>query len=190
MRAIFVDLTRDEREEAWNFLKLGIPTSYERIKGLYLLDRDRAIQLFKAAIELPIVASHSASEREQLESSRLLMLSYVNIVEHDSKYINAMAEFSNSEFPHIRGQFARALPVHQVTPESVEALKNIIFTETHTGTRSAAITKFMSIHGLKFKLKDPVYDSIYLSLRSDEPKDKLSAISRLEAMKHPDYLLG
>lgn len=36
---------------------------------------------------------------------------------------------------------------------------------------------------MKFKLRDPVYDSIYLSLRSDDPEEKLSGVKKLETMK-------
>lgn len=184
----FIGLNQSEKDEAWNFLKDGVPTSYERIKGLYVLDQARAIPLFKTAVALPMEPSPYASEREQLESSRLLMLSYINSVEPEEKFINAMIAFANSEFPDIRAQFARSLPAKKITPEAIEALKNIILTETETNPRTSAITKFMSVHGMKFKLKDAVYDSIYLSLRSDKLKEKLSAIKRLEAMRQPDYL--
>jgi hypothetical protein len=179
----FAELNQTEKEEAWNFLEGGVPSSYEHIKGLYLLDRDRAIQLFSKALALPIEQSQYLSEREQLESSRLLMLSYINCVEHDPKIMKEMTEFAKSEFSHIRGQLARALPVQNIIPEAVEALKTMILTETDTGPRAAAIAKFMSIHGLKFKLRDPVYDSIYLSLSSDDPEEKLSAINKLETKK-------
>ena len=179
----FAELTQTEKQEAWNFLEAGVPSSYEHIKGLYLLDRDRAMQLFSKALALHIEQSQYPSEREQLESSRLLMLSYINCVEHDPKIMKEMTEFAKSEFSGIRGQLARALPVQDIIPEAVAALKAMILTEPATGPRAAAITKFMSIHGLKFKLRDPVYNSIYLSLRSDDPEEKLSAINKLETMK-------
>jgi hypothetical protein len=171
----FAELSQPEKKEAWNFLDAGIPSSYEHIKGLYLLDRDRAIQRFSKALALPIEQSQYPSEREQLESSRLLMLSYVNCV-------------AKSEFSDIRGQLARALPVQNIIPEAVKALKTMILTETNIGSRAAAITKFMSIHGLKFKLKDPVYDATYLALRSDDPEEKLSAINKLEKTRQPHQL--
>jgi hypothetical protein len=184
----FAELSQPEKKEAWNFLDAGIPSSYEHIKGLYLLDRDRAIQRFSKALALPIEQSQYPSEREQLESSRLLMLSYVNCVEHDPKILKEMTEFAKSEFSDIRGQLARALPVQNIIPEAVKALKTMILTETNIGSRAAAITKFMSIHGLKFKLKDPVYDATYLALRSDDPEEKLSAINKLEKTRQPHQL--
>lgn len=136
----FAELTQTEKEEAWNFLEAGVPSSYEHIKGLYLLDRDRAIQLFSRALALPIEQSQYPSEREQLESSRLLMLSYINCIEHDPKIMKKMTEFAKSEFSGIRGQLARALPAQDIIPEAVEALKAMILTETATGPRAAAIT--------------------------------------------------
>jgi len=184
----FFDLNQSEKEEAWNFLRKGVPSSYEHIKGLYALDPDRALQVFKAAIDIPMETSSYESEREQLESSRLLMLSYITSIEPEEKYINAMVKFSNSEFPDIRGQFARSAPAHKTTFEAIEALKKMIFTETEISPRTYAITKLMASYGMKFKLKDPIYDSIYLMLRSDNSKDKERAMKQLEAHQQPNYL--
>lgn len=184
----FFDLHQSEKEEAWNFLRNGVPSSYEHIKGLYALHPDRALQVFKAAIGIPMEISSYESEREQLESSRLLMLSYITAIEPEEEYINAMVDFSNSEFPDIRGQFAQFAPAHKTTFEATEALKKMIFTETEISPRASAITKLMALHGMKFKLKDPIYDSIYLMLRSDDPKDKQRAMKQLETHQQPDYL--
>lgn len=184
----FADLNQNEREEAWNFLKNGVPSSYEHIKGLYTLDPKRAIPVFKAALAIPMETSPYESDREQLESSRLLMLDYITSIEPEEIHINAMAEFSNSEFPDIRAQFARSVPASKITFEAIEALKKMVFTETETIPRTSAITKLMAVHGMKFKLKDSVYDSIYLMLRSDDPKDKQRAMKLLEARQQPNYL--
>jgi hypothetical protein len=70
-----------------------------------------------------------------------------------------------------------------VTPEALEALKGMVFTETERIPRTSAITKLMVIYGLDFDMDDPFYKSIYLSLRSDNPKEKLSAMRRLESIK-------
>lgn len=168
----FVGLTDIEKEEAWNFLVNGFSSSVERITGLYHLDQIRAVSLFKEAIELPIATSSIPAKQEALESTRLLMLKYINRVEPDRKYIAAMCEFSKSRFVGVRTEFAQALPSRHVTPEAVEALKGMVFTETETLALSSAISKLMLMHGLDFDRKDPVYKAIYLLLRSDDPKEK------------------
>jgi hypothetical protein len=182
----FVDLTEGEKQEAWSFLSQGDSFSEESIKGLYILDKIRAISLFKKMLASPIKDSPCPDQRQDSERSRLLLLAYVNSVEPDEKYIDTMSEFANSEFADVRGQFARCLPTHQITPKALAAIKGMVFTEAERIPRTSAITKLMVIHGMDFDMDDPLYKSIYLSLRSDEHKKKLSAMTRLEMNKRPN----
>jgi hypothetical protein len=184
----FSGLDADEKEEVWNFLKNNFSRSAERINGLYILDKFRAIVLFKQALEQPIEKSAFSAERQELESARLLMLRYVNSVEPDEKYVAAMSEFACSEFKSVRAEFAQSLPVHQITPGAVEALKQMIFTETEALPLTSAITKLMVIHGLDFNWRDPLRRAIYSSLASDSTKEKLLAMRRLEKIQQPDFL--
>jgi hypothetical protein len=184
----FVDLSDSEKEEAWKFLQDGFESSAERITGLYNLDKARAVPLFKEAIELPLGSSPYPAEQKAIESNRLLMLRYINSVEPDKKYITAMCEFSKSQFEDVRTEFAQSMPVHQITHEAVDALKGMIFTETETVPLTSAITKLMVIHGMEFDRKSSVYKSLYMSLRSDDPKEKAAAMSRLERNQSPDYI--
>lgn len=184
----FVNLTQSEQEEAWNFLKSGVPTSYDHIKGLYVLDRAKALSVFKEELEKPIEVSPYPNEQKYLEQSRLLMLSYIIDSDPERKYIDALTEFAYSESVDVRTEFSQSLPTRGITPKSVEALKKMIFTETEILPRSSAIKKLMAIHGMTFKLKDPVYNAIYLALRSGDPKSKLSAMTKLNALQEPDYL--
>jgi len=173
-------LTSAEREEAWKFLAKDVALSEEAIKGLYILDKVRAIRLFKDVLAVPVDISEYPAERKELEVNRLLLLAYINSVEPDEKYVNALCEFSNSEFEDVRGLFARSLRVDQTTSDAVEALKRMIFTEVERVPLASAITKFMAIHGMDFDMDDPLYDSIYRALRSDNPKEKLAAMRRLQ----------
>jgi hypothetical protein len=184
----FVALSDSEKEEAWKFLQDGFESSAELITGLYNLDRARAAPLFKEAIEAPMKSSPYPAEQKAIETNRLLMLRYINSVEPDEKYIAAMCEFSNSQFGDVRTEFAQSLSVHQITPEAVDALKGIIFTETETIPLTSAITKLMVIHGMEFDRKSSVYKSLYMSLRSADPKEKMAAMGRLERNRSPDYI--
>jgi hypothetical protein len=176
----FQALNESEKEEVWNFLSDRFARSAERINALYNLDPKRAAAAFKREINVPAEASPYADERKALEECRLLMLGYINSVEPDEKNIAAINEFAGSEFGDVRAQFARSVPVHQVTRSSVDALKGMIFTETETIPLTMAITKFMLIHGMDFSARDPLYKSIYMSLSSDDSKEKLSGVKRLE----------
>lgn len=176
----FDSLTSSEREEVWKFLAKDVAQSEESIKGLYLLNKDRAIEFFKEVVTAPMKASEYSAERKELEVSRLSLLAYINSVEPDEKYVNAMCEFADSEFEDVRGLFARSLPIGQVTPDAVHALEKMIFTEVERVPLASAITKFMAIHGMDFDMDDSLYDSIYRSLRSDDPKEKMAAIRRLK----------
>lgn len=143
----FIGLNESEKEEAWNFLVGGASEylSYERISGLYILDEKKSIELFKKIIELPIIDSKIPAEKKALESSRLLMLNYINSIDLDEKYVAAMCELAKSEFSEVRGEFARSVPIYQVTHAAVEALKGMIFIETETIALSSAITELMVI---------------------------------------------
>lgn len=183
----FVGLNESEKEEAWNFLSHRFASSTDTINGLYYLDPQRAVAAFKKEIETPIAASPYRDQRKFREECRLLMLQYINSVEPDAKYVSAMNEFASSEFKQVRTLFAQSVPIHQVTPGAVDALKSIILTETEVVPLAAAITKFMVIHGMDFDRKSPLYKSIYMGLRSDDPKEKLAAMKRLEDVQRPDY---
>lgn len=183
----FRDLNASEKEEAWNFLiKRGL--SEETIKGLYLLNKERAIEVIVGSLALPMEISPYPAEQEERERTRLSMISYVNSVDPDERYIAAMCDFALSKFESVRSLFAQSLPIHRITSGAVEALKGMVFTETEIIPLSSAITKLMAIHGLDFDRRDPLYKSIYMALRSDEYKEKVSAIRRLEAIQQPDYM--
>jgi hypothetical protein len=184
----FLGLNESEKEEAWSFLSERFARSVERIEALYNLDPKRAVDTFKKAIDVLVEPSAYASERKALEECRLLMLHLINNLEPDEKYIAEINRFAGSEFKEIRAQFTRSVPTHQVTRDTVDALKGMIFTETDDTTQSTAIIKLMAIYGMNFDAKDPLYKSTYMSLRSDDHKQKLSAIKRLEAKQPPDYV--
>lgn len=183
----FAGLSAADKEEAWNYLKQGFETSDERISGLYKLDPSRAVALFKEALKQPMEASPYAASREAIELSRLFLLKFVYSVERDRHYVDAMTKFAGSEFENVRTLFANAAPIYQVTPELVAALKGMIFTETERIPLSAAITKFMVIHGMDFDAQDPVYKKICMSLRSDDPKTKMAGMRQMEERQAPDY---
>lgn len=168
----FFGLNENEKEEAWNFLKDGFYLSSERITGLCVLDKTRAVDLFKKAVSLPLDSSPFPAEQRASESNRLLMLRYISSVEHDEKYVDAIGEFATSQFPTIRAEFAQSLPTRQLVRSAVDALKGMIFTETERVPLTSAITKFMAIHGMDYDMNDPLYKSIYLLLRSEDPKEK------------------
>jgi hypothetical protein len=181
-------LNESEKEEAWNFLKDGFYLSDERIGLLYALDKLRAVELFKKVLSEPIPTSDFAAEREAFERNRLLMLKYIVGIEHDEKYIDEMNGFAHSQFCTIRGEFAQSLPVQKANQSSMEALKGMIFTETERIPLVSAIVKFMSIYQMDYDLDDPLYKSIYLSLRSDDQKEKIAGVKRLEMRKLSDEL--
>jgi hypothetical protein len=184
----FLALNASEKEEAWNFLSDRFALSPERINALYNLDEKKAVAVFKKEIDIAIATSPDPAKRKGIEECRLLMLLYINSVDADEKYVVAMSEFADSEFAAVRARFAQSVPIHQVTQSAVNALKGMIFTETERIPLASAIAKFMVIHGMDFDAKDPLYKSIYMSLRSDDPKEKLSAMKRLEEMQPPDYI--
>lgn len=182
-RNYLVDLSEGEKEQAWNLLGEEFSLSGERISALYILGPARAVELFKKALGTPICSSQFAAEREAIERNRLLMLKYINDVEPNRKCIEAMSEFARSEFSKIRAQFAQSLPVQQVTQSAMDAIKGMIFTEVERIPLTAAIVKFMEIHEIIYDLENPLYKSIYLSLRSDDHREKISGVRRLETLK-------
>jgi hypothetical protein len=183
----FLALDEREKEEAWIFLSAGFALSAERISALYNLDENRAVVAFKKAIDAPTATSPYPAEKKSMEECRLLMLECINRVAPDERHVAAINEFAGSEFEDVRAQFARSVPIHRVTRSAVDALKRMIFTETETIALTMATTKFMVIHGMDFSARDPLYKSIYRSLCSDDPKEKLSGMKQLEEAHRPDY---
>jgi len=184
----FIGMSDSEKEEAWNFLLKDYTLSGEQITGLYHLDSNKAISIFKEAITLPVAKPLYSAEQKALESNRLLMLKYINSLEPDEKYVTAMCAYSKSQFEEVRAEFAQSLPDRQITREAVESLQGMVFTETDSLAQASAISKLMLIHGMEFNRRDPIYKSIYLSLLSDDPKEKSAGISRLERHQTPDYI--
>ena len=187
-RSCFDGISEAERQEAWHFLENDFARSQDAITGLYLLDTDKAVALFKTEINAPMPASPYAATRRQLESNRILMLRYIYKVDPNPMYIEAMTKFSNSEFDEIRGEFAEAVPIAPVLRGTVDALKRMIFTEIDSIPMTSAITKLMVIHGLDFDRHDPVYKSIFIALMSNDPDDKIAGMARLEQRQAPNYL--
>jgi len=187
-RSYFNGMNEADRQEAWHFLESDFASSQDAITGLYLLDTDKAVALFKTEINAPMPASPYAATRRQLESNRILMLRYIYKVDRNPIFIEAMTEFSNSEFEEIRGEFAEAVPIAPVLRGTVDALKRMIFTEIDSIPMTSAITKLMVIHGLDFDRHDPVYKSIFIALMSDDPDDKIAGMARLEQRQGPNYL--
>jgi len=184
----FVGLTDSEKEEAWNFLLDGFPSSRESIGGLFNLDWAKAVVLFKEAVERPLETSPYPAQQKAIEENRLLMLRHINSVEADEKYLAAMCKFSKSQFKDVRTAFAQCVPVYQVTHEAVSALKNMVLSETDTIVLASAVPKLMEIYGMEFDRKSSTYKSIYMSLSSDDPVEKTAGITRLEQYQAPDYI--
>lgn len=183
----FLDFNEGEKEEAWNFLKKGFLLSADCITGLYLLDKLKAVAMFKKAFDLPTESSPYPAERQALQRDRLLMLKYINSVDPEEKYLAAMNQFAKSEFSKIRAEFASSLPTDHVIHGTSDALKSMIFTETERIPLTTAITKSMAIHGMDYDMENPLYKSIYLSLRSEDNKEKIAGIRRLERNKLPHF---
>lgn len=184
----FVGLTNEEKETAWIFMRENFTRSSERIAGMYLLDSSRAVNEFKKALVIPIDQIQIINEQEELESSRLSMLKYVNLYEPDEKWVAAMCDFAVSNFSTVRDKFAHDLPAKRLTFAAVSALKRMILTEVERVPLISAITKLMLIHGMDFHMDDPVYDSIYRLLKSQNKNEKLSAFTRLESIRTPDFI--
>lgn len=183
----FADLNDTEKDQAWDFLKDRFSLSSDCITGLYLLNKSKAVDLFKKTFDSPPSLPPYQAQRKALENNRLLMLKYINSTDPEKKYIEAITQFSASEFPEIRAAFAMSLPTNQIKPAMIDALKSMIFTETERIPLSNAITKLMEIHGLDYDIENPLYKSIYLALRSEDSNKKISAMHKLDRHQLPDF---
>lgn len=170
----FDGLSDNERAEAWSYLKKYFYKSEECIHGLNLMDPEKAVELFESALAKPIENSPYPAARQAIENCRLLMLRYVLAQNPKESVVNALVEFSTSEFPGARSSVAQSLPIDKTTAKAVSALKSMIFTETERVPLFSSITKLMAIYGLDYDLEDKTYKSIYLGLRSDDVEEKNS----------------
>jgi len=179
----FSNLSPTEKVQAWDFLLDGFPDSVDNITGLYLLDKTRAIEQFKMALAAPAPASEYPAERRADQINRLLMLRYVTNFDSDPRYVAMLPEFARSEFEEVRAQFAQSISSNNATADVVKALKGMIFTETERIPVASAIMALMELHGVSYDRNNPDHRSIYRSLRSGDPGDKLAGMDRLSAMR-------
>lgn len=184
----FQDLTASEKAEAWAYLEDGFEVSDERIRGLYLLDPARAVQLFQVAVQTPVEDSPYPAKRQAAELSRVLMLRCIVTQQPSAESLNGLALLANSEFPKVRSAVMQSLPTKQITPEAVDAIKSVVFTEVDEIALTTAVTKLMAIHGMEFSAKDPTYKSIYAGLSSENVENKKRAMARLAELGAPESL--
>lgn len=184
----FTGMSVSEKAQAWDFLKDRFDRSSDCIIGLYLLDPLRAVDLFKEAVAAPIPETPYDATRRDLEGNRVLMLRKIVEIDAQPAYLDAINEFSHSQFAGVRAAFAKAVPRDKVTPGAVAALKGMIYTETEMSPLSAAITKLMSIHGVDYDPDDPLYRSAFTSLMSQDVDEKRIGMQRLEAFRAPAYI--
>jgi len=182
-RSYFAEMTPGEQAQAWDFLLHGFPDSVDHINGLYLLDKVRAIALFKKELDAPVPPSEFTAERKEIEINRLLMLRYVTHADDAAHYLAMLPAFARSEFEEVRTQFAQSLSSYNATSEAVIGLKGMIHTETERLPLASAITALMDLHGMSYDPFDLDQRSIYMLLRSSEPDEKRTGISRLEAIR-------
>jgi len=177
----FDGMSDSEKARAWTFLENRFERSSDRIIGLVLLDPVRAVELFKQAVASPIADAAFAAVRRDAEGNRLLLLRQIIQLDPSPEYFNALLPFARSEFPAVRAAFAKAVPRDSRIPAAVLALKHMVLTETDFIPLSAASSKLMSIHGLRYKPDDPVYRSILQSLMSQDLEQKMAGIHQLQA---------
>lgn len=182
-RSYFVELSPEEKEEAWKFLMVGFPDSVDNIIGLYLLDKDRAIEEFKSALSVEPVKSDFPAERRASEINRLLMLRYVTNAEPTPQFLDLMEEYARSEFEEVRSQFAQSVSLRNATPGIVQALKGMIYTESERIPLATAIMALMELHGLNYDVENPIHRAIYMSLRSNSLDEKNAGMNRLDAIQ-------
>lgn len=178
-RSYFRDLSPAERAEAWDFLTEGFADSVDKINGLYLLDKMRAIGEFKIALDEQ--AAESACAANQI--NRLLMLRYVTNADVDPRYIGMLADFARDQSEDVRVQFAQSLSVRNATTDNVNALKDMILAETERLPLATAILALMNLHGVAYDPNDPEQRWIYMALRSSATDDKLAGMRRLNAIQ-------
>lgn len=187
-RSYFEGMAEEELEEAWRHLANRRFLDEESAYGLWLIDWERAVELFKRALAEPMETSLYPAERDAIERARLQLLAYVSSVEPDRDYVDAICGFANSEFEDVRAQFARTVSPRRLTPDIVDALKAMILTESARLALICAVNSFMGLYGMSGLDMDSCTKEIYLSLMSTDQDRKLAAIEQVEASGRLDYL--
>jgi hypothetical protein len=179
-KSYFYDLNDEEKVQAWNFLSDNFKYSSDKTTGLFLLDPEKAVTLFKDEVQTPLERTEYKDQFRIQQENKILMLHYILLLDFNEKYIKMMDQFGKSEFEEVRTLFAQFLPIKNVPDSSLDILKGMIFTETETLPQTSAITKFMAIYGHNFKLNDPSYKSLFKALLSDNEKEINSAMHQIE----------
>lgn len=175
-----------EREQAWKFLEKEFHLSEDKIIGLHLLNPNKAAQLFLNEITISRDEPKYAKEAQANERCIILMLRFVCKEVPIKENIDLLALYCNSDSIDARTKAAQALPTRPTTLNAIRALRSMIYSETERLPLSIAIVKLMAIYHLEFNQNDSNYKSIYMNLRSPEPKRKEQGVAQLERLAMPE----
>jgi hypothetical protein len=179
----FENMTGDEREMAFTYLMRGFGKSEENIRGLYLCDKSKAIQLFTKTIDQPIPKGKFRREEEAFLMGRVLMAGYICNDRPSADNINLLIKIDVSAGnKDVRSAFYRSIPSEPTTKAAISRLENAVREETERPPLATAIQKLMACYGLIFNIHDQDYKRIYRGLASSIENEKQSHMDELKKL--------
>lgn len=184
----FAAMTDDEKNRAFDYLKNEPNFEYypECLRGLYLCDSEKAINLFKDLMKNEATIYETQRDNDLVLDGRIFMSGYICNIEPTKANINRLVELNvAASNRYVRNRKYQLTPSRPTTLEAIEFLKNVIMSESEQLPLASAVNTFMSIFGLEFDMNDEGYKKIYRGLIGTDLSEKQAAIKKLEGLNEP-----
>ncbi|WP_339616357.1 hypothetical protein [uncultured Gilvimarinus sp.] len=184
----FSSMTSEEKNKAFNYLKSNPNFTHhlENLRGLYLCDSEKAINLFKEELKKEPKRYPEQRDNDIIMHGRVFMSGYVCNYNPTKENINDLVSLDvRSSNEEVRSLKYQLIPSSPTTTEAINYLKETTIDEKSTLPAATSTSTLMAMYGLKFKMNDKNYLKIYRGLRSLEKKENLAALKRLESLKEP-----
>ncbi len=188
-KSYFDPMSQEEKALAFDILKKSVSTSEESVRGLYLCDPDKAIDLFKILIPENLPDFGSLREKEAAIDCKILMAGIVANHSPSIESINTLISLKKESISgRNRANLYKHIPIDKTTVETLEFLKHSLLEEDNEDSLSYVIETFLNLHGITFSIRDKKYKEIYSSLLKASPEEKISCIKDIESNYAVDYL--
>jgi len=178
----FSKMTEDEKRKAFDKLKENYWDSTEAIKGLYLINEDKALVLFVEYFTN--IADNQLFEYEVDRRDRMLaeilMLSYLYTASKDFNYILKILGYYNDQDEEVRDSALYYTP-NIVNKEIIDAVSKLILEEDNKEVLASAAIFFLELHGIDIDWNGDLSSirALYMPLKNDDKEKRMEAVTKI-----------
>lgn len=174
----FAEMTREERNRAFEYLLDRVKTggSDESVNGLFIIDAERASPLIKQFLKTRVLHEDAA-----VAAAWNLYRSC-----SDLTVMPVFVELMSSSDEHVRARAAYFVPVDNITPELLSALKDMVRNETSALAAINATNTLLQCYGVtRHSVEKKQFSRLYRGLRSEHLAEIEETIRQLDRSYQP-----